>query len=84
MLELYELGSLVPPVGRSVQEEYGMREAMHGLSQIDLRAQEFTDMELARRLQEEELMVPYHLYINGKFRFSQFSFINVFLHFAGE
>ncbi|MCJ8738002.1 hypothetical protein PDJAM_G00030620 [Pangasius djambal] len=42
--------------GRSVQEEYGMREAMQGLSQIDLRAQELRDMEVARRLQEEELM----------------------------
>lgn len=58
MLELYELGSLVLPVGRSVQEEYGMREAIHGLSQIDLRTQELRDMEVARRLQEEELMVP--------------------------
>lgn len=58
MLELYELGSLVLPVGQSVQEEYGMGEAIHSLSQIDLRAQEFQDMEVARRLQEEELMVP--------------------------
>ncbi|XP_026803075.3 coiled-coil domain-containing protein 50 isoform X3 [Pangasianodon hypophthalmus] len=42
--------------GRSVQEEYGMREAMQGLSQMDLRAQELRDMEVARRIQEEELM----------------------------
>ncbi|KAM9461904.1 coiled-coil domain-containing protein 50 isoform 2-T2 [Clarias gariepinus] len=42
--------------GRSAQEEYGMKEAMHGLSQMDLRAQEFKDMEVARRMQEEELM----------------------------
>ncbi|XP_060797810.1 coiled-coil domain-containing protein 50 isoform X3 [Neoarius graeffei] len=42
--------------GQSVQEEYGMGEAIHSLSQIDLRAQEFQDMEVARRLQEEELM----------------------------
>ncbi|KAK3533418.1 hypothetical protein QTP70_020787 [Hemibagrus guttatus] len=42
--------------GRSVQEEYGVREAMHSLSQIDLRAQEIKDMEVARRLQEEELL----------------------------
>lgn len=34
-----------------------MREAVHGLSQIDLRAQEIKDMEVARRLQEEELKV---------------------------
>lgn len=41
-----------------MQEEYGMKEAMHGLAQIDLQTQEVTDMELARRLQEEELVVP--------------------------
>lgn len=49
-----------------MQEEYGMREAMHGLSQIDLRTQEVRDMEVARRLQEEELMVPQHFYTNGR------------------
>ncbi|TTK63271.1 Coiled-coil domain-containing protein 50 [Bagarius yarrelli] len=42
--------------GISQQEEYGVREAMEGLSQIDLQALEFKDMEVARRLQEEELM----------------------------
>lgn len=34
---------------------------MHGLSQMDLRSQEVKDMEVARRLQEQELMV-YHTY----------------------
>lgn len=61
-----EFGSLVLPVGRRVQEEYGMRDAMQGLSQMDLRSQELQDMEVARRLQEEELKVPYHFYISGK------------------
>ncbi|XP_047014204.1 coiled-coil domain-containing protein 50 isoform X4 [Ictalurus punctatus] len=42
--------------GRNVQEEYGVREAIHGLSQIDLRTQELRDLEVARRLQEEELL----------------------------
>lgn len=61
------------PAGRSAQEEYGMKEAMHGLSQMDLRAQEFKDMEVARRMQEEELMVPItRLYKFRSFRFSQF------------
>ncbi|XP_027008020.2 coiled-coil domain-containing protein 50 isoform X1 [Tachysurus fulvidraco] len=41
--------------GRSAQEEYGVREAVHGLSQIDLRAQEIKDLEVARILQEQEL-----------------------------
>lgn len=40
-----------------MQEEYGVREVMHSLSQIDLRAQEVKDMEVARILQEEELLV---------------------------
>lgn len=72
-----DLGSLVPPVGRSVQEEYGVREAVHGLSQIDLRAQELKDMEVARRLQEEELMVRNTCIEIEHFRFPQFSYINV-------
>ncbi|XP_046713808.1 coiled-coil domain-containing protein 50 isoform X2 [Silurus meridionalis] len=42
--------------GRGVQEEYGLKDAMHGLSQIDLRAQELRDMEVARKIQEEEIM----------------------------
>lgn len=35
-----------------------MKEAMQGISQMDLRAQEIRDMEVARRLQQDELKVP--------------------------
>ncbi|XP_036441990.1 coiled-coil domain-containing protein 50 isoform X3 [Colossoma macropomum] len=41
--------------GRIVRGEYGMKEATQGLAQMDLREQELKDMEVARRLQEEEL-----------------------------
>lgn len=80
--EWCELDSLALPVGRGAQEEYGMREAVHGLSQIDLRAQELKDMEVARRLQEEELMV-HNTFIEME-TFPQFSYINVSLHCTGE
>ncbi|XP_028818823.1 coiled-coil domain-containing protein 50-like isoform X1 [Denticeps clupeoides] len=45
-----------PPAGRMVRGgEYGLREASQGLARMDLREQELRDMEVARRMQEEEL-----------------------------
>ncbi|XP_066503356.1 coiled-coil domain-containing protein 50 isoform X2 [Hoplias malabaricus] len=41
--------------GRIVRGEYGVKEATQGLAQMDVRDQELKDMEVARRLQEEEL-----------------------------
>ncbi|XP_062868504.1 coiled-coil domain-containing protein 50 isoform X1 [Trichomycterus rosablanca] len=41
--------------GRHVQEKYGMREATEGIAQMDLRAQEIRDIEVARRIQQEEV-----------------------------
>ncbi|XP_049321888.1 coiled-coil domain-containing protein 50 isoform X2 [Astyanax mexicanus] len=41
--------------GRIVRGEYGVKEATQGLAQMDLREQELKDMEVARKLQEEEL-----------------------------
>ncbi|KAK7137147.1 hypothetical protein R3I93_017272 [Phoxinus phoxinus] len=41
--------------GRKVRGEYGMNEATHGLANLDLQDQELKDMEVARRLQEEEI-----------------------------
>ncbi|XP_018612918.2 coiled-coil domain-containing protein 50 isoform X1 [Scleropages formosus] len=41
--------------GRKVRGEYGMREATQGVSRMDLREQELKDLEVARKLQEEEL-----------------------------
>ncbi|NP_001352927.1 coiled-coil domain-containing protein 50 isoform 2 [Danio rerio] len=41
--------------GRKVRGEYGMKEATHGLAQLDLHDQEFRDLEVARKLQDEEL-----------------------------
>ncbi|XP_056132969.1 coiled-coil domain-containing protein 50 [Lampris incognitus] len=35
--------------------EFGLSEATQGLTQLDLREQEFHDMEVARKLQEEEI-----------------------------
>ncbi|XP_051977838.1 coiled-coil domain-containing protein 50-like [Xyrauchen texanus] len=40
---------------RKVRGEYGVREAMHGLAHLDLQELELKDMEVARRLQEEEI-----------------------------
>lgn len=34
-----------------------MKEATHGLANLDLQDQELKDMEVARRLQEEEIKV---------------------------
>uniref|UniRef100_A0A3B3YHU9 Coiled-coil domain-containing protein n=1 Tax=Poecilia mexicana TaxID=48701 RepID=A0A3B3YHU9_9TELE len=42
-------GSIIP------ETEYGLTEATKGLTNLDLREQELKDMEVARRLQEEEL-----------------------------
>ncbi|XP_023195454.1 coiled-coil domain-containing protein 50 [Xiphophorus maculatus] len=42
-------GSVIP------ETEYGLTEATKGLTNLDLREQELKDMEVARRLQEEEL-----------------------------
>ncbi|XP_076880691.1 coiled-coil domain-containing protein 50 isoform X3 [Brachyhypopomus gauderio] len=41
--------------GRVGRGEYGLKEATQGLAQIDIRHQELKDMEVARKLQEEEL-----------------------------
>ncbi|XP_056303740.1 coiled-coil domain-containing protein 50 isoform X2 [Danio aesculapii] len=41
--------------GRKVRGEYGMKEATHGLAQLELHDQEFRDLEVARKLQDEEL-----------------------------
>lgn len=48
---------LVPPVGRVPRGEYGVKEATQGMAQMGLREQELRDMEVARKLQEEELKV---------------------------
>ncbi|XP_051764923.1 coiled-coil domain-containing protein 50 isoform X2 [Ctenopharyngodon idella] len=40
---------------RKVRGEYGMKEATHGLAHLDLQDQELKDMEVARKLQEEEI-----------------------------
>lgn len=39
------------------ETEYGLSEATEGLTKLDLRAQELKDMEVARKLQEEEIKV---------------------------
>lgn len=54
---LWTDGLAVPPAGRKVRGEYGMKEATHGLAQLDLHDQEFRDLEVARKLQDEELKV---------------------------
>ncbi|XP_036377284.1 coiled-coil domain-containing protein 50 isoform X2 [Megalops cyprinoides] len=41
--------------GRKVRGDYGLREAMQDMTHLDLRDQELKDLEVARRLQEEEL-----------------------------
>ncbi|KAI1889282.1 hypothetical protein AGOR_G00177540 [Albula goreensis] len=41
--------------GRKVRGEFGMREATQGITRLDLREQELRDLEVARRLQEEEM-----------------------------
>ncbi|XP_066565296.1 coiled-coil domain-containing protein 50 isoform X2 [Amia ocellicauda] len=46
-----------PPrdTGRRVRAEYGVRDVTQGIARMDLREQELKDLEVARRLQEEEL-----------------------------
>uniref|UniRef100_A0A9J7XP27 Coiled-coil domain containing 50a n=1 Tax=Cyprinus carpio carpio TaxID=630221 RepID=A0A9J7XP27_CYPCA len=41
--------------GRKVRGEFGLKEATHGLAHLDLQDQELKDLEVARRLQEEEI-----------------------------
>ncbi|XP_066565297.1 coiled-coil domain-containing protein 50 isoform X3 [Amia ocellicauda] len=41
--------------GRRVRAEYGVRDVTQGIARMDLREQELKDLEVARRLQEEEL-----------------------------
>uniref|UniRef100_W5MCK0 Coiled-coil domain containing 50a n=1 Tax=Lepisosteus oculatus TaxID=7918 RepID=W5MCK0_LEPOC len=43
------------PSGRKARGDYGMREVTQGVARMDLREQELRDLEVARRLQEEEL-----------------------------
>ncbi len=42
------------------ETEYGLTEATKGLTKLDLREQELKDMEVARKLQEEEMKVRKH------------------------
>lgn len=44
-------GSVMP------ETEYGLSEATKGLTKLDLREQELKDLEVARKLQEEEIKV---------------------------
>lgn len=39
------------------ETEYGLSEATKGLTKLDLREQELKDLEVARKLQEEEIKV---------------------------
>lgn len=39
------------------ETEYGLKEATSGLTKLDLREQELKDMEVARKMQEEEVKV---------------------------
>lgn len=39
------------------ETEYGVSDAAKGLTKLDLREQELKDMEVARKIQEEELKV---------------------------
>uniref|UniRef100_A0A672Q923 Coiled-coil domain-containing protein n=1 Tax=Sinocyclocheilus grahami TaxID=75366 RepID=A0A672Q923_SINGR len=41
--------------GRKPRGEYGMEEATHGLAHLDLQDQELIDLEVARKLQDEEI-----------------------------
>ncbi len=47
----------MPLAGRKPRGEYGMKEATHGLAHLDLQDQELIDLDVARKLQEEELKV---------------------------
>ncbi|CAG5864522.1 unnamed protein product [Menidia menidia] len=52
-----ETGRIVSKASGSVvtEDEYGLNEATKGLVKLDLREQELKDMEVARKLQEEEI-----------------------------
>ncbi|XP_044217514.1 coiled-coil domain-containing protein 50 isoform X1 [Thunnus albacares] len=52
-----ETGRIVHRVSGAVvaETEYGVNEATKGLTKLDLREQELKDMEVARRMQEEEV-----------------------------
>lgn len=52
-------GRIVHKVSGSVvaETEFGLNEATRGLTKLDLREQELIDMEVARKLQEEEVKV---------------------------
>lgn len=39
------------------ETEYGVSEATKGLTKLDIREQELKDMEVARKMQEEEIKV---------------------------
>lgn len=39
------------------ETEYGLSEATKGLTKLDLREQELKDLEVAKKLQEEEIKV---------------------------
>lgn len=44
------------------ETEYRLSEATKGLKKLDLREQELKDMEVARRMQEEEIKVAYRYF----------------------
>lgn len=49
----------MPPAGRKPRGDYGMEVATHGLAHLDLQDQELIDLEVARKLQEEEIKVSW-------------------------
>ncbi|MGH0181064.1 UNVERIFIED_CONTAM: hypothetical protein FKN15_009320 [Acipenser sinensis] len=51
----YEDGYYEDNRGRKHQGEYGVQEVIQGVTRLDLRGSELTDLEVAMRLQEEEL-----------------------------
>lgn len=60
--------------------EYGLGEATQGIAKLDLREQEILDMEVARRLQEEEVKVRGQFFFFFFFLvFNLFIFINTLL-----
>lgn len=55
------------------ETEYGLSEATKGLTKLDLREQELKDMEVARKLQEEEIKV-------GKETRQVLAFVYLYIH----
>ncbi|XP_041120330.1 coiled-coil domain-containing protein 50-like isoform X2 [Polyodon spathula] len=51
----FEDGYYAENGGMKPQGEYGLQEVMQGVTRLDLRGSELTDLEVALRLQEEEL-----------------------------